>query len=107
ITSDPKDDGFINSTALPAIAQFYDVANNVTGGQAPDGQIMFSPRAGFSYNTFNEMGLIVRGGLGIFTSRIPFVWPGAMFNENGVTRGFVGLNDLGAGYNGFRADINN
>jgi hypothetical protein len=107
ITSDPKDDGYINSTALPAISQYYSVANNVRGGQAPDGQIMFSPRAGFSYDTFNDMGLKVRGGLGIFTSRIPFVWPGAMFNENGVTRGYVTLGNLGDGYNGFRSDINN
>jgi hypothetical protein len=32
---------------------------------------------------------VIRGGLGIFTSRIPFVWPGAMFNNNGLTQGFV------------------
>lgn len=94
ITSDPRDDGYLNPTALPAMANFYDLAGETRGGKAPDGQIMFSPRFGFNYNTFNPMGLVVRGGLGVFTSRIPFVWPGAMFNENGVTRGSVTLSNL-------------
>ena len=33
----------------------------------------------------------LRGGAGIFTSRIPFVWPGAMFTNNGLTAGSVDL----------------
>lgn len=109
ITSDPKEDGFINSTALPAIAQYYDSANNTRGGKAPDGQIMFSPRAGFTYSTLNQMNMIVRGGAGVFTSRIPFVWPGAMFNENGLTRGSVTLANLTAAGQTvtFRPDVNN
>lgn len=107
ITDDPADDGLINS-ALQTMGQFYDVANNARGGQAPDGQIMWSPRAGFTYSTFNDMEMVFRGGLGIFTSRIPFVWPGAMFNENGVTRGTVSLSNLpGNAYQGFRADYQN
>jgi len=107
ITDDPADDGFIN-TALGTMGQFYDVANNARGGSAPDGQLMWSPRAGFSYSMFNEMDMVIRGGLGVFTSRIPFVWPGAMFNENGVTRGTVSLGNLpGDLYQGFRADYQN
>lgn len=107
ITSNPRDDGFLNSTALPAISQFYSEANDTRGGKAPDGQIMFSPRAGFSYSTFNDMDMVIRGGAGVFTSRIPFVWPGAMFNENGVTRGNVNLGNLAGQTVNFRPDINN
>jgi hypothetical protein len=107
ITSDPRDDGFLNSTGLPAMAQFYDAANNARGGKAPDGQIMFSPRVGFSYNMLNDLNMVVRGGAGIFTSRIPFVWPGAMFNENGVTRGSVSLSNLAGQTVNFRPDVNN
>jgi len=108
ITSDPRDDGYLNPTALPAMATKYDLAKEARGGKAPDGQLMWSPRVGFTYTTMNDMNMVLRGGLGIFTSRIPFVWPGAMFNENGVTRGAVSLSNLpGALYTGFRADINN
>jgi hypothetical protein len=107
ITSDPADDGLINS-ALQTMGQSYDVAKNARGGKAPDGQLMWSPRVGFIYSTSNDLDLVIRGGTGVFTSRIPFVWPGAMFNENGVTRGVVNLSQLpGAAYTGFRADYNN
>ncbi|MEO0902415.1 MAG: TonB-dependent receptor, partial [Bacteroidota bacterium] len=32
-----------------------------------------------------------RGGLGIFTSRIPLVWPGGQYTNNGVSTGFTEL----------------
>ncbi len=107
ITDEPGDDGLIN-TALATMGQFYDVAKEARGGSAPDGQLMWSPRVGFTYSFLNDMDLVLRGGAGVFTSRIPFVWPGAMFNENGVTRGTVGLANLpGDLYQGFRADYQN
>lgn len=107
ITSDPRDDGFLNTTALPAISQFYSEANNTRGGKAPDGQLMWSPRVGFNYSFLNDMNMVLRGGAGLFTSRIPFVWPGAMFNENGVTRGNVNLNNLAGLPVNFRPDYTN
>jgi hypothetical protein len=61
---------------------------------APDGQLMFSPRLGFTYNMDENRQTVLRGGAGIFTSRIPFVWPGAMYNNNGVTQGAVFLTDV-------------
>ena len=94
ITSDPEEDTYFNQTALPAIQAAYDIAEGTQAGQVPDGQFMFSPRIGFSYDlTGNGMNTL-RGGAGIFTSRIPFVWPGAMFNNNGLTLGEVGQNDI-------------
>src|SRR5690606_23195669 len=68
--------------------------------------IMFSPRLGFSYDLSKETQLVVRGGLGVFTSRIPFVWPGAMFNNNGLTQGQVTQANAGVPIL-FRPDINN
>ena len=101
ITSDPKIDPSFNSSTLPALQAKYDIADDIVGGKAPDGQIMFSPRVGFSYDVNRDNMTVLRGGLGIFTSRIPFVWPGAMFNNNGLTLGYVG-----SAPDGFKAGIN-
>ena len=94
ILDDPTEDTYFNETALPAIREKWDVAEDVRAGAAPDGQIMFSPRLGFEYDFDGTRSTILRGGVGIFTSRIPFVWPGAMFNNNGLTLGSVSQRDF-------------
>lgn len=87
ILDDPEKDKYLNDTALPKIATYYSIAKGVEAGKSPDGQIMFSPRLGFNYQA--KQSINIRGGLGIFTSRIPFVWPAAMFNNNGLTQGTI------------------
>lgn len=49
---------------------------------------VFSPRLGFNWDVNGDRTTQVRGGLGIFTSRLPLVWPGGSYNNNGVTGGF-------------------
>lgn len=88
LTDDPVEAPRFNSEVLPRLAAQYDVADNVEAGTAPSGQLMWSPRIGFDYSVNRKSTL--RGGLGIFTSRIPFVWPGAMYNNNGLTSTFLG-----------------
>ena len=66
----------------------YDL-KGATVGTAPKTAIMFSPRVGFNWNVNGENDLQIRGGIGVFTSRIPFVWPGGMYNNNGRTVGGV------------------
>lgn len=84
---DPVDDGYFNDTAAPAIeAAGYDL-KGAKAGQAPDPQLLFSPRFGFNYDVNGDQTTQIRGGIGVFTSRIPYVWPGAMFNNNGATVG--------------------
>ena len=58
---------------------------------------MFSPRLGFSYALCESKEQRIRGGLGVFTSRIPFVWPAGMFNNNGLTIGRVSQSNVPGG----------
>jgi hypothetical protein len=106
ITTDPALDTFFANTALPVMAGAYPVAEGVVPGKAPDGQLMFSPRLGFEYAFDDARNTILRGGLGVFTSRIPFVWPGAMFTNNGLTLGRVDETNIQGGVQ-FRPDVNN
>jgi hypothetical protein len=44
----------------------------------------YSPRVGFNYDLNGDRVTQFRGGLGIFYSRLPLVWPGGAYNNNGV-----------------------
>ena len=103
ITSDPAIHSTFESGTLPGLQAQYDIANDITPGQAPDGQIMISPRVGFEFLPSGTISTVVRGGIGIFTSRVPFVWPGGMFTNNGLTIGSVDERDI-AGDVLFRPD---
>ncbi len=60
-------------------------------GQGIDPNAHFSPRLGFNWDIKGDRTTQVRGGLGIFTSRVPLVWPGGTYNNNGITAGFIQL----------------
>lgn len=47
----------------------------------------FSPRFGFSYDVKGDKSLIIRGGSGVFTGRIPFAWLGYAYYNDGVGYG--------------------
>ncbi|RYY46064.1 MAG: TonB-dependent receptor [Chitinophagaceae bacterium] len=112
-TTEAPEDVFFNDTARAVIAGVYDLEGAVSGGKfQPKWQ--FSPRVGFKVNLDDE-GVVIRGGVGIFGGRTPLVWPGGVYQNNGVT---IGALDV-AGANGtspvllggnpvpFRADVNN
>jgi len=52
--------------------------------QLPDTKIMFSPRIGFNYDLLGDRSLVLRGGTGLFTGRIPFVWIVSQAGDAGV-----------------------
>jgi hypothetical protein len=49
-------------------------AYNFHTSTLPKSRLMFSPRIGFNYDFSENRSLILRGGTGIFTGRVPFVW---------------------------------
>jgi hypothetical protein len=65
--------------ANPAVAQlnFMNAAGQTTKystGRWPSSSWYWSPRAGFRWDAFGDKSLIIRGGTGLFTGRIPFVF---------------------------------
>ena len=54
----------------------------------PSGNVMLSPRWGFNWQTGSERNTQVRGGAGLFSGRIPYVWLANAFHQNGL-RSFV------------------
>lgn len=53
-------------------------------GETPSAKLMVSPRVGFSWYTDEEHRTLIRGGVGIFTGRVPFVWLSNSFNNTGM-----------------------
>lgn len=49
-------------------------------GKFPTSQLMISPRVAFNWDVNSDKTLQVRGGVGVFTGRIPFVW---LTNQSG------------------------
>ena len=45
---------------------------------------MWSPRLGFRWDTKGDHSLIVRGGIGVFTGRVPYVWLSNNFSNTGI-----------------------
>jgi hypothetical protein len=50
-----------------------------------------APRLGFNYDLNGKKSTQFRGGLGIFTSRLPLVWPGGVYNNNGLSNGAISI----------------
>lgn len=49
--------------------------------------VQISPRLGFNYDIKGDQSIVLRGGTGLFTGRIPFAWLGYAYYNNGVTYG--------------------
>lgn len=99
----PREDQFLNDTGLAKISQYYDL-KGARSGQIPTPKWSLSPRLGFTYRLDDE-NVVIRGGIGMFTGRIPLVWPGGVYNQNGVAIGGIQLNPPTASQNiSFRAD---
>ena len=62
----------------------------------PQAKVLWSPRLGFNWDVFKDRKLTVRGGTGIFTGRIPFVW----FTNQPSNSGMIQYQDVLSASNG-------
>ncbi|RCH55087.1 hypothetical protein DJ568_07805 [Mucilaginibacter hurinus] len=72
----------------------------------PGGDVLWSPRVGFNYNITGDRAVQLRGGAGVFTGRVPFVWMANQFINNGMVLGTVDVRNNINGGNGLETDIN-
>jgi hypothetical protein len=56
----------------------------VDQSRLPDATAMFSPRVGFNWNAVGDRETQLRGGTGVFTGRVPFVWVGNVLSNPGA-----------------------
>ena len=65
----------LRNRAVDSIS-LYDASGNLThynSGSWPKSRVLFSPRVGFRWNVPDQK-MTLRGGTGVYTGRIPFVW---------------------------------
>ncbi len=63
----------------------YPLANTLTNQYL--GRLQASPRLGFRYDITDDQQFILRGGMGLFTGRIPLAWLGYIFYNTGLSFG--------------------
>ncbi len=54
--------------------------------QVPSGNPLWSPRLGFNWDVEGNANTIVRGGVGVFSGRPPYVWVANAYSINGLSQ---------------------
>jgi hypothetical protein len=78
--TEPVDNPYVRGLSL---LDENDNPEKVDQSKLPGASPLFSPRVGFNWNAAGDRKTQLRGGTGIFTGRIPFVWLGNVFSNPG------------------------
>jgi len=77
---------FNNRTIGLLEAAGKDLRGSSVGGSI-DTRLYVSPRVGFNWDINGDKLTVLRGGIGVFLSRMPIVWNAGSYNNTGVTVG--------------------
>ena len=88
--SDGPENADFNNRTVPLLKAAGKDLQGARVGKGVSPTIHVAPRLGFNWDVKGDNTTQIRGGFGIFTSRLPLVWPGGTYNNNGVTGGFSG-----------------
>jgi hypothetical protein len=94
LTKDPGDN--------PQVRQFY----NRSTADVPSSVTLFNPRFGFNWDVMGDRSTQVRGGIGRFSGRTPYVWISNAYGNTGLDYVRFTCN-ASTGLPGFVADPNN
>jgi hypothetical protein len=73
--------------------------------KVPSGNILFSPRIGFNYDPTGDRTYQVRGGVGVFSGRIGYVWLSNQYGNTGMDFARFDVSTIPAGFT-FQPDPN-
>ncbi len=82
---------YISSNPTYSATSFKDIRGSLPA------QLSISPRIGFKYEIMNQQKMVLRGGTGLFTGRVPFAWYGYAYTLNGNTYGNIDWNGPASG----------
>jgi len=86
------------NTALDTGVAFPTLGNSgVDTRSTPSGNILWSPRLGFNYDVGGRQETILRGGVGIFSGRPPYVWVSNAYGNTGLEQRTLLCNGAASG----------
>src|SRR5947209_652260 len=85
------------NTALDTGVVFPTLGTGVDTRSSPSGNILWSPRLGFNYDVGGRQATILRGGIGVFSGRPPYVWVSNAYGNTGLEQRTVSCNGAASG----------
>ncbi|WP_138431977.1 TonB-dependent receptor [Fodinibius saliphilus] len=89
VSTDPGYADDVFNTTIPDLQAAGKNLKGARPGETPKAQLYISPRFGVNWDVDGEGTTQLRAGAGVFLGRVPFVWPGGMFLNNGANTGII------------------
>ncbi|MFD2569689.1 carboxypeptidase regulatory-like domain-containing protein [Spirosoma soli] len=92
-----NDNGLLRNTVVEQLT--FNNGEKIDVAKLPNSTLLWSPRVGVNWDVFGNRSLQVRGGTGVFTGRVPFVWISNQISNNGVLFGTIARTDQASNAN--------
>lgn len=74
----------VQFASTDAAERAANVTRTYSTTQLPSTKVMWSPRLGFNWDLTGDRSVVLRGGTGLFTGRVPFVWIVSLAGDSGT-----------------------